>query len=288
MSCANREYEWVKGRNAKGKEPATYAPLFAAEIGIELQDGSVEAWLFKVQHQAEIVARALRIMDHTPGTTRVVAVPRPGPAIWNPQTRTFEYQCSRCGAVGLVLERTVLMHATRDGRIERHRWCCEGDPPGKGWVFAKMRQPLQAMHVDAVAEWLSSDPELKGETPGMWTPTAHTCACGAGQVEAQRGMDGRWQTRCRSCGASAIAEKAIHAVDQQTMEVSEPPKMETPDRRQQLEKARELLADHDCREMPTHQVAAACGFNSDAAFYKAFKAQFGAPPGRFRKQGDQP
>lgn len=195
VSCMNREYEWAKGRNSKGVRPALYKPPHLVEVGLQHSDGQIEVRAVEVLHGAEALGRVLRDL---PGGARVVDTPRPGPAVFNLKAKAFEYQCRECRSVGLVLERC------RGDVLERRCWSCNPDVNVTGWRTSPVRQPMQAMHVDAAAEWLSSDPELKGETLGAWTPTANICACGTGQIEGLLTRPGgRWRTRCSACGATS-------------------------------------------------------------------------------------
>jgi len=198
VSCAAREAEWRKGRNAKSKPPATYRPLHSATVAIQHSDGSVECRYLEVADAAESLACVARAL---PAGSKFIDTPRPGPVVWNPAVGEFEYQCSECSEVGLVLERI------RDsGILEYHCWAHQGDPHGAGWRLAKVGRPILKMGVDAMAAVLNGDPELNGEAPCSWTPTVHPCICGAGQIEAQLlaaglAAGGRWSTRCLACGS---------------------------------------------------------------------------------------
>jgi hypothetical protein len=194
VSCTNRFLEFVRGKNSKGEHPAKYRPPHDIEITLQLADGSIERRLMLAMHHAEALGRVLR---NIPDGARVIDTPRPGPAVFNPKTKTFEFQCRRCRSIGQVLERK------RGDVLERRCWSCNPGVNATGWHVAPVRQPMQAMHVDAAAGWLSSNPDLKGETPLAWTPTANICACGAGQIEGLLKPGGRWRTRCAACGASS-------------------------------------------------------------------------------------
>ena len=194
VSCANRQYEWIKGRNAKGKPPERFKPLHDVETAIQHADGRIERRIHEVRDAAEALGRTLRDL---PDGARFTSERRP--TSWNARTNEFELVCPRCHVAGLVLERT------RGGVLERHHWCCAGsDPVGAGWQPAVVRVPLLAMHVEAAAAALNGDPELEGEAPSAWTPTPHPCAaCHSGQVEAQVLASGKWQCRCKACGAES-------------------------------------------------------------------------------------
>ncbi|MET4489453.1 hypothetical protein ABIA94_005039 [Bradyrhizobium sp. LA7.1] len=196
VSCFNREAEWRKGRNGRGTPPARFTPLRPVEVAIQRQSGAIERHLLEARDEAEAVARIAHVL---PEGVRLIDTPRPGRTAWNAATGTFEYTCSRCGTQGTLLERV------RAGKLERHSWCCAGEPTGQGWRVAVVRQPIFSMDVDAVSAVLNGDPELAGDEPCLWTPTPHPCAaCHSGQIEARSlAPGGRWQCRCASCGASS-------------------------------------------------------------------------------------
>ena len=193
VSCANRENEWRKGRNAKGKPPARFIPPHEHEVAVSSPDGTVRRRLVPGQDLAEALGRLLRDL---PQGQRVLTIERRRTA-WNANTGRFEHVCGDCGAVGLVLERR------RGHTLERHSWCCAGDPVGSGWAVAEVRQRVAALPAPAMATWLTSSMELAGETPGIWTPTGVVCsACHRGQLEGRlTTTGGHWRVRCRGCGA---------------------------------------------------------------------------------------
>lgn len=194
VSCKNREYEWIKGRNAKGRVPLRYAPPRLFEVGIRHANGRTEVRAVEALHGAEAVGSLLR---NGLGDARFVDVPRPGATAWNAQAGCFEHVCDRCGVAGLILERV------RGDVLERRCWSCNPDMDVTGWRVSPVRQPLLPLDVDTAASWLSSDAELKGEEPGTWTALPHPCACGTGQVEALLAPSGRWRCRCTACTASS-------------------------------------------------------------------------------------
>lgn len=193
VSCYNRQREHEVGRNARGRPPATYRPLRDFEVAIQRQDGAIERRILEARDDAEAIARVLRDL---PEGARLLTNERRHTA-WNMQTGEFEIVCPTCGIAGLVLERV------RGGKLERHAWCCAGEPPGEGWRVAPVRQQLMALSATTAADALNADPDLADQPPCSWTPTAHPCSCGAGQVEALLAPGGRWQCRCTACGASS-------------------------------------------------------------------------------------
>lgn len=192
VSCTNRENEWRCGRNAKGKPPARFVPPHEHEIAVSNPDGTVRRRLVPGQDLAEALGRLLRDL---PQGQRVVTDERRRTS-WNANTGRFEHVCGDCGAVGLVLERR------RGHTLERHSWCCAGDPVGSGWAVAEVRQRVVALSAIAMASWLTSSIGLAGETPGLWTPTGTVCVeCHRGQLEGRlTSPGGHWRVRCRGCG----------------------------------------------------------------------------------------
>lgn len=198
VSCKNREYEWIKGRNAKGKAPAMYTPPRPFEVGAELADGTMEIRIVTALHGAEAIARVAREL---PDGAKFAAAPlsRPWSSAWNAKAETHEYKCGRCGVAGLVLERA------RKGALERHSWCCQGDPHGDGWQIAQPRQPLLGLYPEAQAALMDGDFELEDETPEVWTPLPAWCAsCRRGQLQGLlTAPGGRWRVKCDSCGSDS-------------------------------------------------------------------------------------
>lgn len=193
ISDFNRTREVLSGSNSKGTAPVKLQ-LWNAEVAIQHSDGRIERRLIPVAHQAEALARVLRAM---PDGAKLLTGERRRTA-WNRLTSQFELVCNQCGEQGLVLERV------RDGVLQRHAWCCAGEPKGGGWEPAKVRRPIIGLNVHAVAADLSSDPDLADEQPGVWTRTAYACTCGSGQVEGLLTVpSGQWRARCQACGAAS-------------------------------------------------------------------------------------
>ncbi|MEU9657006.1 helix-turn-helix domain-containing protein [Streptomyces chartreusis] len=55
-------------------------------------------------------------------------------------------------------------------------------------------------------------------------------------------------------------------------------------RRRRLERARRDLGDERLRDLPVHRVAARWGFRDHASFTRAFRAAYGVPPSRHRRE----
>ena len=196
VSCHNRKSEWHKGKNAKGKPPITFQPLHGVEVAIQRADGSQERHLVQALHDAEAVGRILRGLP----SGEQLLVDERRLTSWNATTGEFEHVCTRCGAQGLILERE-----RADGTLERHAWCCDGEPVGAGWYIAEVRKLPLALDVDAASAWLSIDINLVDEAAEAWVTTDHPCrACRAGLIEGQLTKPGgHWIARCRACGSAS-------------------------------------------------------------------------------------
>lgn len=193
VSCSAREAEWRAGRNARGNAPVRFTQPHEHEIAVVGPDGKVRRRLVLALDTAEALGRVVRDL---PKGARVHAGERRRTA-WNESAGRFEHVCGECGVVGLTLERR------RGGVMERHAWCCGGDPDGDGWEVAQVRLQLGGMTCTGMADWLTASEDLAGEAPGLWTPTGTVCsACHRGQLEGLlTAPGGRWQVRCRGCGA---------------------------------------------------------------------------------------
>lgn len=103
-----------------------------------------------------------------------------------------------------------MLERKRGDVLERHHWCCGGEPVGKGWEPAQVRARVFAMPVATMVAWLDASTELADETPGLWTPTGVLCAeCHRGQLEGLlTAPGGRWRVRCEvgvEWGSSCLA-----------------------------------------------------------------------------------
>lgn len=202
VSCSNREAEWRKGRNAKGKPPIAFQPLHRVEVALERADGSRERRVVEALHNAEAVGRVLSGLsagEHLLTDERRLTA-------WNKATREFEIVCERCGTQGLVLERL-----RSDGTLQRHAWCCSGEPlGGNGWRVAEVRKLPLALDVDTAATWLGSDPDPSDVPVDFWMPIGHPCRCNKGQIEGLLTKPGgRWVARCRTCGSASKDGSAL-------------------------------------------------------------------------------
>ena len=83
---------------------------------------------------------------------------------WNATTGAFEHVCERCGTAGFIVERL-----RGEGDLERHAWCCDGEPAGPGWQLAEVRRLPFAFDAESAAAWLSNtDPDAQDEPGDAW------------------------------------------------------------------------------------------------------------------------
>ena len=112
--------------------------------------------------------------------------------------------CLRCGRTDL---RIILLERTHAGKVQRHAWCCEGEPCGAAWQIAPVRIQVQALDAGAAAALLGTDthPAPERDNYGLWVPTGFLCGhCNAGQLEGKQPAPKQpWQVRCRGCGTSS-------------------------------------------------------------------------------------
>lgn len=188
VSCRNREYEWRKGRNAKGKPPETYVPLHRRIVAIEDAAGNISFRHLQVRHVAEALGWIAR--HHLPAGARFSDA-RPGAPTWSLERQRFEYIDPSSG--NLLLER---MWAS--GVLE---FTSAGGAPGDGWSVAVPRQPISILTVGEAAVLL--DLMADDEIVRAWTPIAHVCGgCWRSPLEGRRHDGGAWEVRCPECGAS--------------------------------------------------------------------------------------
>lgn len=200
ISCANRRSEALRGRNGKGTRPVKFKlPKFELEAIFLLPNGKTERHLGVGGDVSEALWRLLREL---PAGAKLGEDRRY--TAWNPAAGQFEHICHHCGTQGLMLERI------RSGRIQRHAWCCEGEPRGTGWQLAPVRLQVLALDGESVAALFGTEtvPGLSRESAGRWVPTGYVCGhCNAGQLEGMQATPGAgWQVRCRGCGASGEAK----------------------------------------------------------------------------------
>lgn len=200
VSCANRRSEALRGRNGRGTAPVKFKlPAFELEALFVLPNGKTER---RVGVGADVSEALWRLLRGLPAGAKFGEERRY--TAWNTAARQFEHVCQHCGTSGLVLERI------RSGCVQRHAWCCEGEPRGTGWQLAPVRLQVLALDCESVAALFGTEtaPGLSRESAGRWVPTGYVCGhCKAGQLEGRHVTPGAgWQVRCRGCGAAGEAK----------------------------------------------------------------------------------
>lgn len=184
VSCKNREYEWRKGRNAKGVPPEQFEPLRTYSVAIEGRAGIVHHAI-EARHAAEAVGVAARV--------RLRDGERLSPARHAARFdgQHFRPVCPSCSHLGL-LERV------KGGALVHHCPACGGAPSGLGWVLAKDRAPLTLATVDFAHAWFTAGGD--GPLHAAWIHTDLGCAhCRRGVLQA-RVHRGAIEVRCEQCG----------------------------------------------------------------------------------------
>ncbi|MBS0426659.1 MAG: hypothetical protein JSR41_05145 [Proteobacteria bacterium] len=196
VSCANRQYECLKGRNAKGSPPIKHGPLAPFEVQAVDAHGQHVHHAVEARHDVEaagVVAR-LRLRDGerlAPGRAHAVALVAG-------QGSGFGLVCPSCGTPGM-LERVGRHHCTS----------CHGEAPGRGWRVARARLVLPLMSAGAARAWLqlvpSEVPPVVREEADRWAFVGIGCAtCGRGILQVRRGRRGKaLSVRCEHCGDHA-------------------------------------------------------------------------------------
>lgn len=176
VSCSNREYEYRKGRNARGNAPVTYIPPRPWRVGVIEADGR-QAWRsFEGQSIAEAQARAVRagfrLHDRHPGAIT-----------WNATAERFEYRDS---------SDRILLEIEVDGALEFFpvRDLRPGEQP------APVRMPAFFANTDEAAALLAGDESLSID----WQQVDLACGrCAAGVLHARKrhtGIDCRCSATC--------------------------------------------------------------------------------------------
>lgn len=169
-SCANRFYEFLKGRNARGNVPVSYVPPVPRRVGVIGDDGAPAWALFDGQHLAESMARATRAGLH-------LSPAQPGHSYWNPSRQSFEYR----DEAGRVLLELVI-----GGRVEYI--AVDRLPPGE--QPARVTMPTLLMMPGEAAEWLAASGECE-ELGVDWHQLEFGCAgCRQGMLHGYKRADG--------------------------------------------------------------------------------------------------
>ena len=195
VSCANRQYEVLRGRNAKGTTPAKARALDAFAVATEAPDGAITYRCVDARHLAEavgVVAHAR--LRKLPNGTRMTEA-HPGPSVWSASKRRFVVGCPACGHAGLLEQ--------RKGDALGYRCpSCEGRPQGQGWVLAGARAPTMLLDVGGLAAWLEASKEQLPQN--RWSVTGFGCRhCRGAMLQARGDDDGCVNVRCPACGEAS-------------------------------------------------------------------------------------
>ena len=206
ISCANRRAEALRGRNGNGTAPVKFKqPKFELEALFVLPNGKTER---RLELGVDVSEALWRLLRKLPAGAKFGEDRRY--TAWNAVARQFEHVCQHCGTQGLVLERI------RSGCVQRHAWCCLGEPRGAGWQIAPVRLGALALDSESVAALFGSEtaPDLARESAGRWVPTGYVCGhCKAGQLEGRQVAPQQpWQVRCRVCGSGTAKNRLTSAL----------------------------------------------------------------------------
>ena len=185
ISCYNREQEARKGRNAKGKVPATYAPLRLRRVGLALPDGEIRWVLFEAQTWREPLLRGLSAY---PGAKLHDGQPSDD-SPWNAEAQRFEYRDDQGRLLAMEVE------DAGSHQMVRYRPALPGELPAPVVVGVSLFDP------GAMLTWLrvSGEGQFIGE---VWQALEYGCsACRQGVMQARR-RAGRLEVRCTGCGES--------------------------------------------------------------------------------------
>jgi hypothetical protein len=182
VSCKNREYEWRKGRNAKGVPPEYFEPLRMHCVAIQGRAGVVHLAI-EARHAAEAVGVAARIRlrdgEHLSSARHAARF----------DGERFRLVCPSCGHVGLLerVKGVSLLH---------HCPACGGAPSGS-WALAEERAPLTIVTTGFAHAWFAAGGD--GPLHAAWIHTELGCAhCRRGVLQA-RVHRGGTQVRCALC-----------------------------------------------------------------------------------------
>jgi hypothetical protein len=73
VSAANRQYEWVKGRNAKGTWPAQATPLTRQVVRYRVDNGPAQ--VLEIEYARDKLELMMHLLRITPGTVQFLASP---------------------------------------------------------------------------------------------------------------------------------------------------------------------------------------------------------------------
>lgn len=185
VSASNREAEWRRGRNAKGRAPSTFIPLTSRRIGVLIDGKPAYRMIDETQNCQEPLARAIRF---TPGVR--FHGQRPGTPTWNVDRGAFKYRDAH-GCVLLELEDGGALHYIAADRLY------QGETP------APVHQDTLVWPVEVAATWLALAGAAEGLQVDEFMPMSIICGgCNSAQLFA-RERAGRVECRCNACGAEA-------------------------------------------------------------------------------------
>lgn len=193
VSCWNREREFVKKRNGRGKPPANFGALADRHVGVMI-DGQ-PGWIrvTDTQNNREPTARTIRQREGASFHNQ-----HPGTAAFNEKAQRWEYRDRDDQA-------NVLLEVEYDGVIEH--MSVPASSLGADETPATPRLPTQIHGVHFVAAWLAGldDDENDVDRPEAdWKPTSFICSgCGIAQIQA-RLFASQVECRCPACSASTV------------------------------------------------------------------------------------
>ncbi len=204
VSCYNRQREYSRGCNAKGRPPKTYVPATPRRVSI-LIDGAPSWRMVIGQTAGEPIARAIRLTEGVQFHDE-----HPGEPHWNTKAKRWEYLSrEHRGHVLLELEE-------RDGSIIYVPAKRNSLRPGE--VVATVRAPTTLMSAGLAAEWLAATREHgDGAVVDVeWRPVDIVCeCCRSGQLQA-RWRSGRMEVQCIACEDSSAAAAPAGRAQQAT------------------------------------------------------------------------
>ena len=184
-SCWNRQAEFVRGRNAKGRVPLMYVPPIPWRVGVVQADGSSGYAVGMGQNALEPVASLIRFNSGVK-----FHAGQPGPSRWNAVREQFEYH-DQTGRVLIELELDGELHFVAVDEVR----------PGE--VPARVVGAVQMMPSAVVAKWvgLTGRDALRPE----WRPSGFVCGDCRQAVILVRARACLVVCRCPACGQEAVA-----------------------------------------------------------------------------------
>lgn len=195
LSCYNRELEWRKGCDAKGKPPVNFPPLSTFTTASEAADGSITHHSIEAQHAAEAVGVLVHTHPQRLPENAVLSEKRLGQSAWDEAKGRFVVKCPKCGHDGL-LERK------KGSTLRHHCPGCEGAPSGPGWKLAKAGMWAMLIDVGGLKAWLDASKE---EFPhDRWSFTGFGCRhCKSAVLQARGTEKAGTLIRCPACGETS-------------------------------------------------------------------------------------